>query len=277
MGALSLEAHLSAQSGEVVGLLGPNAAGKTTLLRALAGLTPLDSGRVSVDGELLEDVAAGTRVPADRRRIGVVFQDYRLFPHLSALDNVAFGLRARGISRRESRGKAAEWLARFGLAEQALLRPRALSGGQAQRVALARALVIEPGLLLLDEPLAALDAGARAELRRELRRHLSTFAGTCVVVTHDPLEAMTLAEQLVVLEDGRVTQSGTPRSGPRTSAFAVCRRARRPQPVPWHGRGRGGRRAAQRQRARPGRPRRRIDRGVRRHPPPGRCSLPDAA
>jgi molybdate transport system ATP-binding protein len=223
MGALGLEARLSAESGEVVGLLGPNAAGKTTLLRALAGLTPIDRGRVVLDGELLEDAAAGTRVPPDRRRIGIVFQDYRLFPHLSALDNVAFGLRARGMSRRESRDKAAQWLARFGLAEQALFRPRALSGGQAQRVGLARALVIEPRLLLLDEPLAALDAGARAELRRELRRHLSTFAGTCLLVTHDPLEAMTLAEQLVVLEDGRVTQSGTPdqvRAHPRSRYVA---------------------------------------------------------
>ena len=161
MGTLRLDVGLSAESGEVIGLLGPNAAGKTTLLRALAGLTPIERGRLMVDGEVLEDAAAGTRVPPDRRRIGVVFQDYRLFPHLSALDNVAFGLRARGASRGESRARAQEWLARFGLTGQAHARPRALSGGQAQRVALARALVVEPRLLLLDEPLAALDAGAR--------------------------------------------------------------------------------------------------------------------
>ena len=223
MGTLRLDVGLSAESGEVIGLLGPNAAGKTTLLRALAGLTPIERGRLMVDGEVLEDAAAGTRVPPDRRRIGVVFQDYRLFPHLSALDNVAFGLRARGASRGESRARAQEWLARFGLTGQAHARPRALSGGQAQRVALARALVVEPRLLLLDEPLAALDAGARAELRRELRRHLSTFAGTCLLVTHDPLEAMTLAERLVVMEDGRVTQTGTPdqvRAHPRSRYVA---------------------------------------------------------
>ncbi len=210
MGTLAVDAELAAASGQVIGLLGPNAAGKTTVLRALAGLSPLGRGRVVLDDEVLEDTATGVRVPPDKRRIGVVFQDYLLFPHLSALDNVAFGLRARGVSRAQARQRAAEWLARLGLAEQFDARPRALSGGQAQRVALARALVTDPRLLLLDEPLAALDAGARAELRRELRRHLASFAGTSLLVTHDPLEAMTLADQLVILEDGRVTQTGTP-------------------------------------------------------------------
>ena len=127
------------------------------------------------------------------------------------------------MSRRQSRELSAGWLSRLGLAEQVTARPRALSGGQAQRVALARALVTDPRLLLLDEPLAALDAGARAELRRELRRHLASFAGTCLLVTHDPIEAMTLADQLVILEDGRVTQTGTPdrvRAHPRSRYVA---------------------------------------------------------
>ncbi len=223
LGALALDAGFSADDGEVVGLLGPNGAGKTTLLRALAGLDPLGHGRVVLDGEVLDDTAAGRHVPTEHRRIGVMFQDYLLFPHLSALENVAFGLRARGVPRGEARRRAAAWLERVGLGKEIGARPRALSGGQAQRVALARALVVEPRLLLLDEPLAALDAGARAELRRELRRHLSSYDGTCLIVTHDPLEAMTLAERLVVLEGGRVTQAGSPeqvRAHPRSRYVA---------------------------------------------------------
>jgi molybdate transport system ATP-binding protein len=210
MGTLAVEAALEVARGEVVGLLGPNAAGKTTLLRALAGLTSLEHGRVVLDGELLDDVTAGAQVPTEHRSIGVVFQDYRLFPHLSALDNVAFGLRARGTPRDQARRSAEEWLERVGLGRCARARPRALSGGQAQRVALARALATEPRLLLLDEPLAALDAGARAELRHELQRHLAGFAGSCVLVTHDLIEAVTLADRLVVIEDGRITQAGPP-------------------------------------------------------------------
>ena len=210
IGALSVEAELGAAGGEVVGLLGPNAAGKTTILRALAGLTPLARGRVSLDGEVLEDADERTRVPTEHRPIGMVFQDYRLFPHLSALDNVAFGLRTRGVPRDEAAARAREWLDLFGLAGHERDRPRTLSGGQAQRVALARALVTDPGLLLLDEPLAALDAGARAGLRHELQRHLADFEGSCVLVTHDLIEVLTLADRLVVLEAGRVSQTGTP-------------------------------------------------------------------
>jgi molybdate transport system ATP-binding protein len=209
-GALTLDTSLDVAHGEVVVLLGPNAAGKTTLLRALAGLVPLAHGRVVLDGAVLEDSAAGIRVPTEQRPIGVVFQDYLLFPHLTALENVAFGLRSRGMSRAKAREHAADWLAQVGLSEQRSARPKALSGGQAQRVALARALAADPRLLLLDEPLAAMDAGARVELRHELRRHLASYEGTCLMVTHDPIEAMTMADQLVVLEDGRVTQSGTP-------------------------------------------------------------------
>jgi molybdate transport system ATP-binding protein len=148
-------------------------------------------------------------VPTERRPIGFVFQDYLLFPHLSALENVAFGLRARGVPKTQARARAAAWLERVGLTDHVRARPKALSGGQAQRVALARAMVADPRLLLLDEPLAALDAATRAEVRRDLRRHLASFEGTRLLVTHDPLEAMTLADRLVVLEAGRVTQTGT--------------------------------------------------------------------
>jgi molybdate transport system ATP-binding protein len=209
LGQLRLDAELAIASGELVVLLGPNGAGKTTLLRALAGLVPLDGGRVALDGTVLEETASRVRVATEQRPIGVVFQDYLLFPHLSALDNVAFGLRARGVPRAEARRLAAAWLERVGLADHAASRPRALSGGQAQRVALARAMVCAPRLLLLDEPLAALDAASRSEVRRDLRRHLASFDGIRLLVTHDPLEAMTMADRLVVLEHGRITQTGT--------------------------------------------------------------------
>ncbi len=222
-GALDLDVELTVESSGVVVLLGPNAAGKTTLLRALAGLVPLERGRVALDGVVLEDTAAGVRVPTERRPIGVVFQDYLLFPHLSVLENVAFGLRSRGAGRGAARERALAMLDRVGLADRAAVKPRALSGGQAQRVALARALATDPRLLLLDEPLAAMDAGARAELRRGLSRHLAAFSGTCLVITHDPIEAMTLGDQLVVLEAGRVVQAGTPEelsSHPRSQYVA---------------------------------------------------------
>ena len=210
LGTLTLDAEISVATGEVVAIVGPNAAGKTTVLRALAGLVPLSEGRVLLDGEVLEDPGLGVRVAPERRPVGFVFQDYRLFPHLSALENVAFGLRARGTPRRVARERAATWLERVGLSSHAGSRPGALSGGQAQRVALARALATDPRLLLLDEPTSALDAGARVELRREMRRHLGTFPGTRLLVTHDPLEAATLADRLVVLEEGRVIQTGSP-------------------------------------------------------------------
>ena len=221
LGALDLDAELVVETGALVVLLGPNGAGKTTLLRALAGLVPVQAGQVLLDGVVLEAPADGIRVPTEQRPVGVVFQDYLLFPHLSALDNVAFGLRARGLPRAEARQRAADWLERVGLTAHAAARPKALSGGQAQRVALARALATDPRLLLLDEPLAALDASARAELRRELRRHLAGYQGTRLLVTHDPIEAMTLADQIVVLEAGRVTQTGTPAEV--SSDFAMSR------------------------------------------------------
>jgi molybdate transport system ATP-binding protein len=209
LGTLHLDVEVEVATGELVVLLGPNGAGKTTLLRAVAGLVPLDDGRVVLDGTVLDDVEQRVRVPTERRPIGFVFQDYLLFPHLSAMENVAFGLRARGVPRAEARRRATTWLERVGLSDYARSRPGGLSGGQAQRVALARAMVADPRLLLLDEPLAALDAAARSEVRRDLRRDLASFGGTRLLVTHDPLEAMTMADRLVVLENGRVSQTGT--------------------------------------------------------------------
>ncbi|MFF3485923.1 ABC transporter ATP-binding protein [Streptomyces sp. NPDC002701] len=203
-GAFRLDVTLRVAPGEVVALLGPNGAGKTTALRALAGLTPLTGGRLRLDGRALE------RTPPESRPVGVVFQDYLLFPHLTALDNVAFGPRCQGATKAQARALAAGWLDRLGLAEHVGARPRRLSGGQAQRVALARALATRPRLLLLDEPLAALDARTRLEVRSELRRHLAEFEAVAVLVTHDPLDAMVLADRLVVVEDGRVVQEGTP-------------------------------------------------------------------
>jgi molybdate transport system ATP-binding protein len=210
LGPLDLDMELTIDEGEVVALLGPNGAGKTTLLRAVAGLVPFNSGRVTLDGKVLEDTATGLYVPTERRPIGFVFQDYLLFPHLSVLDNVGFGLRSRGMSRASAAEKAGEWLDRVGLRAYGRAKPAELSGGQRQRVALARALAPDPRLLLLDEPLAALDVTTRAEVRRDLKRHLTSFQGIRLVVTHDPLEAVALADRLIVIEQGRLVQTGTP-------------------------------------------------------------------
>ncbi len=207
-GGFRLDVRLAVAPGEVVAVVGPNGAGKTTALRALAGLLRLSAGHVRLAGRPLDEPATGVWVPPERRRVGVVFQDHLLFPHLSAVENVAFGPRCRGAGRREARRQAGEWLRRVGVAHLARYRPGQLSGGQAQRVALARALVGRPPLLLLDEPLAALDAGTRADTRAELNRHLSTHDGGTLLVTHDPLDALILADRLVVIEDGRVVQEG---------------------------------------------------------------------
>jgi molybdate transport system ATP-binding protein len=208
LGTLDLRVSLDVEDGSTVAVIGPNGAGKTTLLRALAGLVPLGSGQVVIDGTVVEEPAVQLRLPPEARRLGVVFQEARLFDHLTAVENVAFGLRARGIRRAEACARASSWLERVGLAQVGRLRPRQLSGGQAQRVALARALVTEPSVLLLDEPLAAVDVSARADLRHLLRQELGRYRGSRIVVTHDPIEAAALADRLVVLEGGRVTQEG---------------------------------------------------------------------
>ncbi len=168
------------------------------------------TGRIELDGQVLDDPAADVFVPPEERPVGVVFQSYLLFPHLSAVDNVAFGLRRRGVPRRVARERALAWLDRVGLADKADARPGELSGGQAQRVALARAVVTEPAMLLLDEPLSALDVRTRADVRRDLEAYLDGYSGVRLLVTHDPLDALALADRIVIIEDGRVTQTGLP-------------------------------------------------------------------
>lgn len=222
-GGFRLDLRITADKGEVVALLGPNGAGKTTALRALAGLQPLSAGHIALDGCTLDHPELRVWTATERRPIGIVFQDYLLFPHLSALDNVAFGLRRHGVRRREARHGAARWLDRVGLAEYAARKPRHLSGGQAQRVALARALAVDPALLLLDEPLAALDARTRLDTRAELHRHLGEHPGATLLVTHDPVDALVLADRLVIIEHGRIVQEGdaaTITAQPRTDYVA---------------------------------------------------------
>jgi molybdate transport system ATP-binding protein len=214
LAAFAIDVEIHVDPGEVLAVLGPNGSGKTTLLRAIAGLVPIDAGCIRVDGAtggdiVLDEPARGVFVAPEHRPIGVVFQQFLLFDHLSALENVAFGLRARGTPRAQARRHAQAWLDRVGLDGFADRRPRELSGGQAQRVALARALAIDPRILLLDEPLAALDAGTRRQVRRDLRRHLEGFDGVRVLVTHDPVDVYALADRVAILDHGRIVQTGT--------------------------------------------------------------------
>ncbi len=214
----TLDASLDAEAGATVALLGPNGSGKSTFVRALAGLEDADSARIELDGV---DLSA---LPPQHRPIGVVFQDLRLFPRLSAVENAAFPLRAGGRSKGGARTRARELLATLGVPPGRMdARPAHLSGGEAQRVALARSLIGEPALLLLDEPSSSLDVRAREGLRPVIRSTLATFPGVRVLVTHDPVEAMTLADRLVVLEGGNITQAGTPaelRQDPRSPYVA---------------------------------------------------------
>ncbi|MFJ9683104.1 ABC transporter permease [Streptomyces sp. NPDC101194] len=195
---------LDAAPGTTIAVVGPNGAGKTTLLRALLGLTPRARARLRLGDT---DVTA---LPPHRRQVAWVPQDGALFPHLSALTNTAYGLRAHGVPRAEARREARQWLDRLGVGHLAHRRPAQLSGGQAQRVALARALAARPWLLLLDEPLAALDQTTRAHVRHTLRTHLAGFGGVCLIVTHDPVEAVSLADRVLVLDEGRTLQDAAP-------------------------------------------------------------------
>ncbi len=195
---------LLVEPGEFVSLLGPSGCGKTTALRILAGLETADSGQVLVGGE---DI---TRVPANRRDMGMVFQAYSLFPNLTALDNVGFGLRLRKVSGPEERSRAGELLELVGLSEQAGKYPHQMSGGQQQRVALARALAIRPRVLLLDEPLSALDAQVRVQLREEIRRIQTELAITTLFVTHDQEEALAISDRVGVMSRGRLEQLASP-------------------------------------------------------------------
>ncbi|MFB6842320.1 ABC transporter permease [Streptomyces sp. NPDC056361] len=195
---------LDADGGTTIAVVGPNGAGKTTLLRALLGLTPRAHAALRLGDT---DV---TGLPPHRRRVAWVPQDGALFPHLTALANTAYGLRAQGVPRAEARREARAWLDRLGVGHLAHRRPAQLSGGQAQRVALARALAARPRLLVLDEPLAALDQTTRAHVRHTLRTHLAGFGGVCLIVTHDPVEAVSLADRVLVLDEGRALQDASP-------------------------------------------------------------------
>ncbi|MEU1591754.1 ABC transporter ATP-binding protein [Streptomyces sp. NPDC005708] len=195
---------LTVRPGELLALLGPSGCGKTTALRMLAGFEHPDAGEVRVDGE---DV---TRVPAHRRDAGMVFQSYSLFPHLSALDNVAFGLRMRKVRTSERLARAAELLDLVGLGDKGGRFPHQLSGGQQQRVALARALALRPRVLLLDEPLSALDAKVRLTLREEIRRLQQELGITTLFVTHDQEEALSMADRVAVMRAGKLEQCAAP-------------------------------------------------------------------
>jgi molybdate transport system ATP-binding protein len=221
----SLQVALSATPGEVVAVLGPNGAGKSTLLGILSGLLRPDAGHVRVGDRTVTDVEAGVFVPAHRRGVGLLAQRALLFPHLTALANVAFGPRAQGVPRREAEARARALLADVlpdvpGLAGR---KPAQLSGGQQQRVALARAIAPEPGLLLLDEPLAALDVDAAPAMRSLLRRVIRDGKQTAVLVTHSALDALVLADRVVVLTHGRVVEQGPTREvlGRPRSAFTA--------------------------------------------------------
>ncbi|MFG1811349.1 ABC transporter ATP-binding protein [Streptomyces sp. NPDC049040] len=195
---------LTIRGGEFVALLGPSGCGKTTALNCLAGLLPLTSGEIELDGKRVDTV------PPEKRGFGMVFQNYALFPHLTVRANVAFGLKMRGVAKAEADRRVDEVLRLVRLAEQGRKHPGQLSGGQQQRVAIARAIVMEPPLVLMDEPLSNLDAALRLEMRSEIRRIHQEFGLTTVYVTHDQEEALSLADRLVVLDAGRVSQIGTP-------------------------------------------------------------------
>ena len=205
-----LDVGFTVDDGEAVVLLGPNGAGKSTVLGVVAGLLRPETGRIVSDDLVLVDTNAGVHLAPQERQVGLVVQDYLLFPHLSVLENVAFGLRARGSPRDAARAGAMSWLQRLDVADLAARRPGQISGGQAQRVALARSLAVQPRILLLDEPLAALDAGSRPAVRADLRRHLAGFGGASLLVTHDPVEALVLADRIIVLEGGVAVQEGPP-------------------------------------------------------------------
>ena len=196
--------NLAIEPGEFVALLGPSGCGKTTALRALSGLEGIDGGEILIDGE---DVAS---VPTNRRDMGMVFQSYSLFPHMTVSENVQFGLRMRRVPAADRKGRAAEALDMVGLAQHGSRYAHQLSGGQQQRVALARALVTRPRVLLLDEPLSALDAKVRVSLRDQIRRLQTELGITTLFVTHDQEEALAVADRVAVMREGRIEQIGTP-------------------------------------------------------------------
>ncbi len=230
--SLHVDITLDIQRATTVAIMGPNGAGKSTILDALAGLVAIDAGRIVVDGVVLDDADSRTFLPSHRRNVALVRQDSLLFPHLSVLDNVAFGPRARGMPAQPAADHAMAWLQAFAIDEFANARPRTLSGGEAQRVSLARAMAADPTLLLLDEPLSALDVFGRIAVRRDLRELLNG-RGQCpggaraqlttVLVSHDPADVFAMADWVLIVEGGRVVQQDTPAqiaANPRTRYVA---------------------------------------------------------
>ncbi len=218
VGDFHLDAQLACAPGETVALLGPNGAGKSMIVKAIAGLQPIERGCIRIDSTPVDEPASTTFIPPERRRVGVVFQDYLLFPHMSVRQNIEFGPRNLKVT-----GTTQPWIERLDLTELLERKPAQLSGGQSQRVAIARALATNPRALLLDEPLAALDAATKQEVRGQLRHFLTDFEHGTILVTHDPLDALVLADRIVVVEDGRVTQQGPTAevaSQPRTDYLA---------------------------------------------------------
>jgi len=209
-GLLHLGVELTVKPGQIVAVLGPNGSGKTTLLHTLAGLIRLQHGQIRVAGSVWDSPAENVWMAPEQRRTGLVVADHLLFPHLSVIDNVGFGPRSRGVPKAAARARARVELDALGLGDRFEVRPRELSSGQAQRVALARALATDPDLLLLDEPLSALDPTTRAHTRADLDVRLRAFSGITILVTHDPLDALSLADRLVFIEAGSLVQEGTP-------------------------------------------------------------------
>ena len=218
VGDFHLDAQLACAPGETVALLGPNGAGKSVIVKAIAGLQPIERGCIRIDSTPVDEPASTTFIPPEHRRVGVVFQDYLLFPHMTVRQNIEFGPRNLKVT-----GTTQPWIERLDLTELLERKPAQLSGGQSQRVAIARALATNPRALLLDEPLAALDAATKQEVRGQLRHFLTDFEHGTILVTHDPLDALVLADRIVVVEDGRVTQQGPTAevaSQPRTDYLA---------------------------------------------------------
>jgi molybdate transport system ATP-binding protein len=209
LSGFSLDVDLEAGDRSVLVLVGESGSGKSTLLRLLAGLLMPEAGSITLGGEVLFDGANGVMVPPESRAIGYVAQDYALFPHLTVFENVAFGLRASRVASGPLHARVDAALRRTGVIDLARRRPHELSGGQQQRVAIARAIVLQPRLLLLDEPLSALDLKTRQGIRGELRRLLAELPCVTVYVTHSPTEAMAFGQRIAVLEDGRISQQGS--------------------------------------------------------------------
>ena len=223
-GDFVLDAALQVRRGEILALLGPNGSGKSTLLGALAGLIPLESGTVTVAGRTISDTDRGIAVPPEHRGVGLLGQEPLLFPHLSAIDNVAFGRQSQGMRRPDARAEAGGWLSAVGLDGLENRKSSQLSGGQQQRVAIARALAAQPQVLLLDEPLAAVDVPTASVLRQLLRERLAQTGTAAIFVTHDVLDAIVVADRVAIMQEGRIVETGPTQrvlGAPRTRFVAA--------------------------------------------------------